>query len=236
LTTSLNFFGLPSASSDHAGENTGRPPTLKIVSAVRSLRSKRIVRGSSTVALATPSSCVRVAGETSLLVSISNTCATSAAVTGSPLMNRARGWIGRRPTPCPGATWMSSAASVHRVRLVAGTLGERLEHQRGEAGGRLTLDGVGVVLVEARPPVGVVELQRAALGRLRVDVFEVREAARIPGLAVGRVGVRPAVGGRQRAGGRLAPRQRPGREGQRAGEDGPEHEEMRAPEGRPEQE
>ena len=122
LTISLNFFGLPSGPSDHLGENTGMLPTLKIVSAVRSLRSKRIVRASRTVAPATPSSWVRVAGETSLLVSIAKACATSAAVTGSPLMKRAFGLIRNAIQDLSGATWMPSANNPY---IVSGSSPER---------------------------------------------------------------------------------------------------------------
>src|ERR1700738_2703069 len=85
VPTSSNGLGLVAGPSPHWRENIGSPqPTLKIVSCVRSERLNRIVRSSSTSTLLTPSNCARTAGDAPLLVTMSNECLTSAAVTGSP--------------------------------------------------------------------------------------------------------------------------------------------------------
>ncbi len=100
---------LPSGPRPHLCENTGSPPIAKIVSLVRSLRSKRIVRASSTVAPATPSNAARTAGDAAALVSMSNACFTSSVVTGSPLVKRAAGLIRNVTDDLSGATRISSA-------------------------------------------------------------------------------------------------------------------------------
>ena len=82
-----------------------------IVSCVRSLRSKRIVRSSRTTAPLTPSYCARTAGEAPLLIIMSNECLTSAAVTGSPLLKRALGFSRNVIDDRSGGTSISSASS-----------------------------------------------------------------------------------------------------------------------------
>ena len=74
------------------------------------------------MAPAMPARPVRTAGAASLLVSMSNEYLTSAAVTGSPLVNRAFGFRRNATHDLSGATWMSSAS---RPYMVSGSSPER---------------------------------------------------------------------------------------------------------------
>ena len=73
---------------------------------------------------------MRTAGAAPLLVSMSNECLTSAAVTGSPLLKRAFGWRRNVIDDLSGATSISSAT---RPYIVPGSSPERtasdLEHE-----------------------------------------------------------------------------------------------------------
>ena len=119
---SSSGFGLPSAPWPHLREKTGSAPILKIMSSVRSARSKRIVRSSMICAPFAPSYCARTAGAAPLLVSMSNECLTSAAVTGSPLLKRALGLIRIVIDDLSGGTSISSASTPY---IVPGSSPER---------------------------------------------------------------------------------------------------------------
>ena len=85
--------------------------------------------------------------------------------------------------------------AVDRARLVARAHGERLEHQDAHASRLAAFERKRIVLVEARAPVGVAEIERAALGGVGIDVVEVLEVAGIFGIPVGGERVRPRAGG-----------------------------------------
>ena len=106
--------------------------------------------------------------------------------------------------------------AIHRHRLVAGQEGERLEHEEAQPGWRVALDREGIELVEAGAAVGVLQVERAALGRGRVDVVHVAVVARVLRLAEGGIAMCPdaqprrhgsgigRMGTAKRAGGRPA--------------------------------
>ena len=115
LTISSKRFGWPSGPSAHLRENTLRPPTVKSMSVVRSFRSKRNVRSSTTTSRSTPASEARSPGAAYLPDIDSKLYFTSAAVTLSPLAKRAFGCSLKLIDDLSGATAMSSASSPYMV-------------------------------------------------------------------------------------------------------------------------
>ncbi len=129
------------------------------------------------------------AGDAYLPDSDSKLYFTSSAVTGSPLVKRAFGLQAEGDRRLVGRdAHRLGQQAVHRLRLVAAQHRQRLEHEDAHARRRIALDREGVELVEAGAPVGVAQVERAALGRVGVDVVEVREAGRVLRLAEGGVG------------------------------------------------
>src|SRR5580692_304975 len=102
---------LPSGVIPHFGENTGRSPAINGASRSGRVKSKRIVDGSSTVALLITANWELNSGEACGLVSISNEYLTSAAVMRSPLEKRAAGLIWKVAEVKSGCTSTSSAIS-----------------------------------------------------------------------------------------------------------------------------
>ena len=115
LTISSKRLGLPSGPKPHLRETTARPPTVTRVSVLRSRRSKRTVRASSTTARSTPASAARSPGAAYLPDIESKLTLTSSAVTASPLVKRALGFSLKLIDDLSGATAIASASSPYIV-------------------------------------------------------------------------------------------------------------------------
>ena len=117
---------------------------------------------------------------------------TSAAVTGSPLVKRAFGFSRKLIDDLSGAT-----ASPRRAGRTSSAARRRdstasdSNMKMPRPAGALPLVVKGLNLSKLVRRSGLRRLMRAALGRVRVDVVEVREAARVLRLAEGGVGVHP---------------------------------------------
>ena len=180
---------LPSGFMPHLCENTGIAPARNGISRVRSLKSKRMVSGSTTTAREIWPKYTAYCGAACGLFSVSNENLTSSAVTGSPFEKCALRVDVERGGQAVGRDADVVGEKTVRGRYLVETARcQALEHIT-EPGRRVAAQGERVEFVEAREPVRIRQNQRAAARRIRIDVVEVLEIGGIFRLAVLRDGV-----------------------------------------------